>query len=88
MSDDDDTRRVIRMHTTCACTHIKHAALTHVHNRGNDGSQASSTGSAWLKSHSWDSDKDIKLKQELKKMYHKGINAISKSIAKQVRCNG
>lgn len=50
--------------------------------RGKDDS-ATSDGKAWLKQHSWDSNKDLKMKAELKKMYHKGINAISKSIASE-----
>ena len=48
-----------------------------------DSSSDDGTNSAWLKQHSWESSKDAQLKADIKKMYHNGINKISKSIAKQ-----
>jgi len=48
-----------------------------------DSSSGDGTNSAWLKQHSWESSKDAQLKADIKKMYHNGINKISKSIAKQ-----
>ena len=56
------------------------------HSSTSDGDDSvGGNDSSWLKQHSWESGKTAKLKQEIKKMYHKGINAISKSIAKEVR---
>lgn len=48
-----------------------------------DSDSDSTANKAWLKSHSWESGKETKLKEEIKEMYHTGINKISKSIAKQ-----
>jgi len=51
------------------------------------GNHNSIVDKSWLgtdiKSHSWDSAQSVQLKQELKKMYDKGINAIPKSVAKE-----
>jgi len=52
-----------------------------------NGNHDSVADKSWLgtdlKSHSWDSAQSSQLKQELKKMYDKGINAIPKSVAKE-----
>jgi pyruvate/2-oxoglutarate dehydrogenase complex dihydrolipoamide acyltransferase (E2) component len=51
------------------------------------GDHDSIADKSWLstdvKTHSWDSPQNSQLKQELKKMYNKGINAIPKSVAKE-----
>jgi len=52
-----------------------------------NGDHDSIADKSWLgtdmKTHSWDSSQNTQLKQELKKMYNKGINAIPKSVAKE-----
>lgn len=52
-----------------------------------NGNHDSVADKSWLgtdmKAHSWDSAQNTQLKQELKKMYNKGINAIPKSVAKE-----
>lgn len=61
----------------------KHSSTSSDDSDSDSSSDDGTTNSAWLKSHSWESDKDAKLKADIKKMYHNGINKISKSIAKQ-----
>jgi len=52
---------------------------------GSDGGSSDDGGEnqSWLKTHSWESGRDANLKADIKKMYHNGINKISKSIAKE-----
>jgi len=60
---------------------------SHTSDQSWSGNHNSIVDKSWLgtdmKTHSWDSAQDTQLKQELKKMYNKGINAIPKSVAQE-----